>query len=440
MATEPEIPTTGEPLFPTEKCSLPSVPTVEFRFINDCFVPEAPPPIMDCPELLISIAPAGPQGGAGIPGPMGPPGPPGSSPDPQLKAFALEICTNDEPILYVWNDLTAVVGQIVSVGVKCYVVRALTPEEAENIMLLEPQAVEYEGPYSSCENCGCFTLTECEGETPDVIVASSATLVSDGEPLRLQDYLNDVVRLSNGKCYTIARRYDCEDGVAVLVLETYNNCETCLLWELTNCANPGEIIVTYIDLAGQGFAIGDIIKRKSDGACFELTDNPEWDDESPPVEFEGEEEVYETCEECRAENQYRLANTCPQPACESSDSGPGDDIITSQNLHAVVDKWVKVDGECKFVTAENSSSVSLESGQNVQETVEYQGPYDTCDECLRAGVTMSITVVEEVRDDFDALVQRRTTLTFVEGLLTGKCKSDENDIIEIGDCDNPGGG
>jgi len=59
-------------VFDTTRCNLSSIPSVgDFTFIKDCSVPEAPPPIYDCPDLdfeIPNLGPIGPAGVNGIPG------------------------------------------------------------------------------------------------------------------------------------------------------------------------------------------------------------------------------------------------------------------------------------------------------------------------------------------------------------------------------------
>ena len=82
-------------VFDTTKCGLPSVPAIgEFIFIADCTVPQAPPPIYDCPDLdleLPNTGPIGPGGPPGPPGPAGPAGPPGPSASIDMKQLMSDI-------------------------------------------------------------------------------------------------------------------------------------------------------------------------------------------------------------------------------------------------------------------------------------------------------------------------------------------------------------
>jgi hypothetical protein len=62
-------------VFDTSRCSLSSIPALPsvgtFTFIADCSVPDAPPPIYDCPDLdfeIPNLGPVGALGPAGAPG------------------------------------------------------------------------------------------------------------------------------------------------------------------------------------------------------------------------------------------------------------------------------------------------------------------------------------------------------------------------------------
>lgn len=56
-------------LFDPEKCPVPSISLLDFNFISDCGIADAPPPIPACPELLLDIPLPGPPGIDGIDGP-----------------------------------------------------------------------------------------------------------------------------------------------------------------------------------------------------------------------------------------------------------------------------------------------------------------------------------------------------------------------------------
>ena len=45
------------PLFEQSSCALPFVPEVDFRFISDCTILPAPPPVFDCPDITIPYDP-----------------------------------------------------------------------------------------------------------------------------------------------------------------------------------------------------------------------------------------------------------------------------------------------------------------------------------------------------------------------------------------------
>jgi hypothetical protein len=71
------------------KCSLPSIPAIGgFDFISDCTVPDAPPPIYECPDMEFDLPFAGPAGPAGVPGPPGIPGPAGAGQCPEMSVSA----------------------------------------------------------------------------------------------------------------------------------------------------------------------------------------------------------------------------------------------------------------------------------------------------------------------------------------------------------------
>jgi len=88
----------------TTKCSLPSIPAIGgFDFISDCTVPDAPPPIYECPDLEFDLPFAGPPGPPGVPGPPGIPGAgiPGPCPDFDITAKITQKNGVSEPTIVV---------------------------------------------------------------------------------------------------------------------------------------------------------------------------------------------------------------------------------------------------------------------------------------------------------------------------------------------------
>jgi hypothetical protein len=83
------------PVFDTSKCSLPSIPAIgDFSFIADCAIPEAPPPIFECPDLSFDLPIAGP---AGMPGKDGMPGQLGPCIDLNINGSVTALETYAEP-------------------------------------------------------------------------------------------------------------------------------------------------------------------------------------------------------------------------------------------------------------------------------------------------------------------------------------------------------
>jgi hypothetical protein len=81
------------------KCSLPSIPAIGgFDFISDCTVPDAPPPIYECPDMEFDLPFAGPAGPAGVPGPPGAPGAAGAGQCPEMSVSATGSVTQNKTI------------------------------------------------------------------------------------------------------------------------------------------------------------------------------------------------------------------------------------------------------------------------------------------------------------------------------------------------------
>jgi len=294
---------------------------------------------------------------------------------------------------------------------------------------------------NDCDLCGCVMLTECTAESPEVIYAYRA-LNSEAEPFDLREYLGQVARLADGKCYRISEADDpatqCGIGTSneVTVLEVYTDCvpaaedtesecACCNLWELTECAESmPDVIVTYSDMVGHGYAVGDFVKRDDDDTCWQITsDTPTWTGAEVLFTPKAPPKKYYSCDGCNLLIKYELTNSCD--TCSDKDDSQNtsytpvvtDPIITTTDLADAVGKWVKYQGKCWVVSTATGSAVVTNAH------IAYQGPYDSCELCqlaeYRGKVPPGIEFKKGTGDEF--ILVMNTLVVGEGGHVVGVC-------------------
>lgn len=287
------------------------------------------------------------------------------------------------------------------------------------------QTVEITRYFPSCGDCGCFKLTVCNSDPAEIIYASKATDTNGGNAA-LRDHVGKVIRLNDGKCYSVEGSGDCEDLQEVVVQEVYKDCDACTCWVLTDCEDEAVTIVTFSDLSPYG--MGAIVKEKGTGKCYTITDTSDWNTEA--VAFETDSD-YPDCDACLGNRLYTLTQSCSSGDCDDGGDGSGKQIVTNEDLHAAVGQFVKVDGKC-YSVAEGGGEVTAES-------LEYQGPFASCDDCLDAAVDTNLRVLTDLFTDGNTLKASTQTLVIKGGLIVGICDSDDISV-EGTDCPEAGGG
>ncbi len=201
--------------FPDD-CGFIVDPIPEVPLISDCGIPDAYPPINDCPDVDLPIpvhGEPGPPGADGIDGVDGADGAPGAPGSPR-KAYLLRKCYSN-PALYmrVSNNLSNLIGKVIKLtNGECWIV-------IQEIDLTE-EAVRIE--------------------------ALGAVLGADGRPC---------------------------PGVCVEIAAVFNDCTTCRLpcWKLTDCDNPANIKYTRTNYAANE---GKVIKIVGSEVCWQVTRSP----------------------------------------------------------------------------------------------------------------------------------------------------------------------
>jgi hypothetical protein len=125
---------------------------------------------------------------------------------------------------------------------------------------------------ADCDACSvCFYLTPCGGGSP-TFVRGVEWWEYEGRGVKLDGPGHE-------GCYTLAEADGCFDVDEALsvehVVDDYADCDGCGCYELTNCADSGDVVYASGDLASivkadSGVdAIGKFVKRR--GVCYEIT-------------------------------------------------------------------------------------------------------------------------------------------------------------------------
>lgn len=282
-------------------------------------------------------------------------------------------------------------------------------------------------PYGT--GCGLYALTPCPGYGETVIYTRKATGPSG--PVDLLDYidLNQVIRLDDGICYTptfIAELPELATftTAGVTVLEAYDSCENCLIWEVQECGSTVNQY-TYTDLAGYGLSSGRVF-RTTDATCYTITGTSSWSGTEIALDVDPNPTGgFDDCTACQI--KYELVYDCDDD-CENPAVANPSSIITHTNLATAVGKYVKVEGYCYGVFTSNStaSSVALSS---------YIGPFTECSDCANAPATDEVTVgTAEHSVDGTTFKEGRLGLRFKDGLFIGVCPLDDSEL-EGTDCE-----
>lgn len=318
--------------------------------------------------------------------------------------YTLQACHDETLVIKVTNDLAEFSGftseelvddqRVFEIEGTCYFVTAYDTE------CYDATEREITDHYTECDQCGCYELTECDADPPEVLQVHAAE-DEDGGHVNLEDHVGEVVRLAGGKAYTVAKTTDCEGATSVTVLEAYDTCEDAKCYELSLCGET-ETIVTFADLAS--YETGTVLK--SGDQCYTLVGEHAWTEDAVPFTVDAE---FPDCDTCLGNTKYRLKPSCTNSGCgEGGDSGSPPEIITTEPLHDAVGQYVKVDGHCYEVE-------EVEEGDVSDETLDYEGPFVTCEECQSSPVTTR---------------KPRITRIYIEG---DQIKADvEEDIIENG--------
>jgi len=338
--------------------------------------------------------------------------------------YTLTACYDEYETLKVTNDLAEMTGktseELVTEGTvfeidgRCYYVTAYDTD------CYEAESREIANNYTECEQCGCFTLTECDTDPPEVLHVHAAENTT-GDPLDLHDYVGQVLRLNDGKIYTVAHGTECEDAISVVVQEAYDDCESAQCYELTDCETSATLL-TYADLAA--YEPDTVLKRGDDDRCYTLVGATAWSASAEPFEVVAE---YPNCTTCLEQIKYRLTPACAHDGCDEGGGGSLPEIITTEDLHAAVGQYVKVEGQCYQVAETETGDVS-------DETLDYQGPFAACTDCQSEPVSTRKARITRVYIEGDQIKADVEYDVISNGLIVGFCSS-ESQVVGDYCCD-----
>jgi hypothetical protein len=352
------------------------------------------------------------------------------------NCWKLESCFASE-FIYLLNDLEtildsteeALVGQVVRIDGFCYkIIEKQAPCEEETATYLIFTAIELVGAVAddACDYECCYQLTPCEGspvgcETIVVQPVSGDANLPAG--VTLESLLGKTVRLDNEDqcCYLVERAPICDGSVTGLpaeLLEVYDDCSGCVYYRLQECGEE-VFICTFADLSE--YAGGTILKRAEDGLCYELLSDPcDPEDEIIPFTVESS---YPSCE-CCADPKYLLTPVCQPPGCDDNcgEGGGGtpsvETIITTDDLHEVLGKIIKVEGQCYEVTCTDDPNDEAVSG------ICWEGPFADCEACQAAPTRIKFVVKKG--EGFKAMTIQGQFAVCAEEDVTDACPEEEN--------------
>jgi hypothetical protein len=309
---------------------------------------------------------------------------PGFCPDCITPCYTLFSCNQNLPPITVSNDLSAFLGQSITIQVdvdgdtNCYfVTQAIGCENAIRAFAilntcegdcrcncyeifgtgklsyvdcdLAPQSIMVNGYWKGCSytypftspvlttfekgqcgdnecDAGCYQLIDCEGNLDTIYstVASLSPFATLGQIVQIEGYDN---------CWEVAYSGEanrCECAINVVVLQVYDTCEECNPnpnYKLTNCDDPSTIVYTSTDLSAY---VGLVIQREPDcPGCWTVE---EVNGPIPSDVIITVSEAFDDCETCKT-TYYKLED------CTNIEA----DIITSTDLSAYVGLTIILD-------------------------------------------------------------------------------------------------
>ena len=351
--------------------------------------------------------------------------------------FDLTLCTDETVVRKIMQPSGVVLqaGNVVELDDElCYTVSLADDCVGAEIIALSPSQI-----FDDCDSCGpeCFDLTPCPGEMADVIVAHNS---SSSAGFDLNEVIGKVVRLSDGVCYIVSvHDGDCAASVDVEVLESYDDCATCLVYTLDNCTTTNAEITTYSDLSM--YPVGTVIKRAEDETCYLILNNTAVFDASTVVEVTVEESFttddpnINPCDNC-TNPVFKLDPVCP--SCEEANpgmdceanpaatqiAGSGQTEYTDVDLTDHIGMYVRIDGVCYLVERDPTRQDPTVPSMAISDF------FEDCVTCQRQCVTMVVDVVNG-----EGVIQQKKMRVVVDMV----CDEITEDIIETTeDCPPPG--
>lgn len=315
--------------------------------------------------------------------------------------YELENCADSEDVIYVTNDLaaivdaasgTAAIGSFVKRAGVCYEITDFLAPCTETAVTWEDDGI---AAIESCSGC-CYALTNC-ADPEDVVYYR----LNSDETVNPDDFVNEdgtsngrVTMLTGYVCRTWSIPETCpEEGVILglpTILEEFDSCEDCAITCWERCDSPGTFIRTYSDMSDVG--PNAAVKRAEDGFCYTRETSPGTCGEPSIVEFTIEtiiDEGEDSCEICQ-DPRVKLTPSCGSGCGDcsggsSGGSGSGASAIVTDNaaFFEHVGKYIKMDGSCRLVEWTTDALTGTVGC--------WVGPFDSCAAC--AAAPSQITVI-----------------------------------------------
>ena len=260
-------------------------------------------------------------------------------------------------------------------------------------------SIDYNEHFFGCDKCKgrCVKLYPCSSGSS--IYASSARIVHTGAVVDLHAMKGQVVQLDNYKCYVVGNSVDCEkyNATSVNVIGLQASCADCICYQLIRCVD-GYSFVSCGD-TGKRLQIGKIYIAESGnlgGECYEVTGYVDPDVANPEnLIYNVSDSVFSTCDECAQQvsgaYKFKLHPICFAEDCDETPViSP---VVTEEPLGMFVGGYISFDGICWYVEAVSPSEVTT------RKSLLYEGPFDSCEDCLENSKLSPSRYVEEVCHD-----------------------------------------
>jgi hypothetical protein len=340
--------------------------------------------------------------------------------------YVLENCVDANDKLYTKaEEWDGALGSVVKMTTHvCRKVRLATLAEYQaNPLIQNYTSDDTLSVWDNCATClAHYKLVDCDGVSASYCTDLDLSAITEDQAIKLHDIPGhpDLT----GKCFTVeATSATCTDTWLELFTTNYEvlaDCATCCqCWQVRQC---GTSTYKYVYNSFPGMTEGSVYLDDDDGLCWMLSVLMTNCSSCTSQSWVHYTNVYDTCAECTTDfDKFKLTPACASGECE--DALPtAVVIITRTPLTASLNQYIKINGICYLVTAATSEAVT-------QPSVEYTGPYATCELCQAAPVaSTSLLIGGLVYIEGTCLKQYYQKIIIKNGLITAICPEESTEI------------